>query len=125
MKTFKDYYKFPLKQELILEDLVLTKDNNMAFQFVENDEDTEGLYLSDVTKKEILHVINKDIKIQQYFPNLSIEGEYIKTGNKTLITLRGWGNLTGIGGHNLSDDKAKSIQHQFALYIVNCLTKQV
>jgi hypothetical protein len=124
MEAFKDYYKFPLKQEPVLEEVVLTADDNFAIEFVEED-DKKGLYLSDVTKKEIIHALNKGNKIQQYFPNLNIEGSYIKSGNKTLISIRGWGNLTGIGGHNLDVDKAKSIQHQFALYIVNCLTKSL
>lgn len=124
MEAFKMYYKFPLKQDLVLDDTVLTVDNEMAFQFCEED-DTNSIYLSNETKKEILHAINNNLKIQQYFPDLSIEGSLIKSGSKVLIILRGWGNLTGIGGHNLRADKAKSIQNQFALYIINCLTKQI
>jgi hypothetical protein len=124
MEAFKMYYKFPLKQDLVLDDTVLTKDNEMAFQFSEED-DTNGIYLSNETKKEVLHAINNNLKVQQYFPDLSVEGSLIKSGSKVLIILRGWGNLTGTDGHNLRADKAKSIQNQFALYIINCLTKQI
>ena len=130
MTEFKNYYKFPLKQEPVLKDTIMTADNEMAFQFVDEEsyqaeEDKHNLLLlSPETQREILHAINTSTKVQQYFPDVNIEGEYIKSGNKTILWIRGWGNLTGIGGYALRVENAKLIQNQFALYIVNCLIKK-
>ena len=130
MTEFKNYYKFPLKQEPVLKDTIMTADNEMAFQFIDEDtykyanDKNNLLLLSPETQQEILHAINNNTKVQQYFPDVNIEGEYIKSGNKTILWIRGWGNLTGIGGYALRVENAKSIQNQFALYIVNCLIKK-
>ena len=35
-----------------------------------------------------------------------------------LILIRGWGNLTGAGAHNLSVEEAANIQDTFADFIV-------
>lgn len=41
-----------------------------------------------------------------------------------IILIRGWGMLTGVGGYNLSADKAAEIQDVFANYCVEMLNKK-
>lgn len=40
---------------------------------------------------------------------------------KTLLVVRGWGHLTGIGGLNLNPKEAADIQDQFAHWVISKL----
>jgi len=40
------------------------------------------------------------------------------------ILIRGWGNLTGTGAHNLKEEEAANIQDTFAEYIVEQLNRR-
>jgi len=40
------------------------------------------------------------------------------------ILIRGWGNLTGIGGYNFDSEKASKIQDDFRDWIIYKLTKK-
>lgn len=42
----------------------------------------------------------------------------ILNNNKPFILIRGWGNLTGIGGYNFSQEKATKIQDEFRDWII-------
>jgi hypothetical protein len=41
------------------------------------------------------------------------------------LIVRGWGNLTGTGGHNLPKEQAKEIQDLFGNWIVETLSKKI
>ncbi len=44
--------------------------------------------------------------------------------NKSIICIRGWGNLTGIGGYNFDEKKALKIQDDFRDWIIYKLSTQ-
>lgn len=111
MKNWQDIYKLPLiKSEY--GSWVYDSNNNFVFQFqIRNEE----------ARDKILEIINgdreptKDNKVEYQ------EGHILSNG-KELILIRGWGNLTGVGGHNLPAQDAANIQDTFADYIVDKLT---
>ncbi len=49
--------------------------------------------------------------------------EILKNG-ELYITIRGWGNLTGIGGYNLSEEQASKIQDDFRDWIIYKISKK-
>ena len=49
------------------------------------------------------------------------DGFILDNDHNKLILIRGWGNLTGIGAHNLSVEEAANIQDTFADFIVERL----
>jgi hypothetical protein len=56
--------------------------------------------------------------------SLSYSNGIIYAQEREFIIIRGWGHLTGGGGLGLSQEVAALIQDQFALYIINKITKQ-
>lgn len=42
---------------------------------------------------------------------------------RNLLLVRGWGHLIGVGGYNLSAEKAAEIQNEFNNYVVEQLNK--
>ena len=118
---FRDYYKLPLKIDQYCPCYVWTADDEMAFQFMVDDEDlchTENLY-------NIVSAINLSCPVE-------LDGEpevnahdpaVIDIGGKPTIIIRGWGNLIGTGGHNLHPAKAVAIQDSFRDYIIQQLNK--
>lgn len=113
MKTFKDIYKFPLH----LADLgswVWDADGNFVFEFeIPNKAEREL----------ILFVLNEEEATMNHNLEFYHEDGEIKerTKGKTVMTIRGWGNLTGTGTHNLPEKEAANIQDTFAEYIVERL----
>ena len=78
---------------------------NFVFEF--NDKDKK-------LQREILFALN-DIDLKP-IQGLKLELQdpiSIFKDKKPLITIRGWGNLTGIDARNFSDDKASKIQDDF------------
>lgn len=67
--------------------------------------------LNDKTDKKII----KKLKI--------VDGYKIYMEDNPFIMIRGWGHLTGIGGLHLDHELAMKIQDDFALWILNKLTK--
>lgn len=116
MKTFKDIYKFPLTDEY---GWVYDQNGNFVFQWEIDNE---------VIQDKIIEVINGTQKLKN--PNLKFwhkEG-YILSNlgtldnvEKEIILIRGWGNLTGTGAHNLPREEAANIQDTFAEHIVELL----
>ena len=121
MEEFKKYYKFPLKMWKDLYIKVFTQENNMAFDWLlPYGEKYNSL------KERLLDKINgKEVNIDKTFYHK--EGYIYARGEATAIKvalIRGWGMLTGIGGYNLSADKAAEIQDAFANYCVEMLNKK-
>ena len=116
MKTYKDIYKFPL---INLYGRVSDSNGNFVFQFVIDDEEKQ-----DITLK----VINGDMNFKNQNLIFKHDGGYINVEDesilKPIILIRGWGNLTGVGGHNLSAEEAANIQDTFAEFIVTQLNKR-
>lgn len=127
MKTYKDIYVFPLKPANG-GGWVFDQNGNFVFQFEAQFEG--GNYAKGWKEFEdkVLDCLNgkNHLKLttESYF--IHKEGQiFIKQedNNKLIITIRGWGNLTGIGSHNLSGEEAANIQDTFAEFIVNKLNE--
>lgn len=50
---------------------------------------------------------------------------YVIEDGVPLISIRGWGHLTGVGGLNLPDDQAAAIQDDLGNYIVERLSYKI
>lgn len=121
MKTYKDIYMFPLKCTGY-SDRVYDLKGNFVFQFepqfVEGDFDPKYIELRD----KIMTVLNSNERVDTGDKFYHESGQICKTGTRIpLITIRGWGNLTGIGANNLSHEEAANIQDTFAEFIVEKL----
>jgi hypothetical protein len=110
MKTYKDVYKLPLEDS---HGWIYDQKRNFVFQFMIDDEKTEQKILDVINGKE--NFKRKDLVFKHE------QGEIIDDKNRTIILIRGWGNLTGTGAMNLSDEEASNIQDTFANFIVERL----
>ena len=122
--TFKDYYKFPLKPMVGCERLkVLTADNQMAFDWC--DEFTDNFRNNIISCINGNGSFNKSYLMNYIFYENDTGIVGINFGkedlNCSLLRIRGWGHLTGIGGLHLSEEEAKAIQDEFGEYIVKML----
>lgn len=114
MKTYKDIYKFPLKQGDYCSWVWDNNEGNFVFQFLIKDKED---------RKKLLEVINGERNLKDKEVIFQHKGGYITESNTKvdIILIRGWGGLTGTGGHNLSGEEAANIQDTFADYIVERL----
>lgn len=106
------YYKLPLHTES-MGSYVWTIDNEMALQF----ERIVSRYL----RHRVIDLING-------LKQPKLKGVTLHNGTEFMFNgvysfqVRGSGNLTGIGGHNLSSEKAAAIQDDFAKFILSKIT---
>lgn len=112
MKTYKDIYVFPLSVNTI--GWVRDKKGQFVFQFQ---------FSGTTLHQQFLNVINGDAKPSKEH-NFTHNDGYISENNTNYILIRGWGNLTGTGGHNLSPEEAANVQDTFAEFIVNQLNQK-
>lgn len=126
---FKKYYTFPLRVEEPYDIKVFTADGSMAidYPFAMLHSAEQAYYLDSAIKAKMLDQINgvtEDFRMENvliYDPkDTSI---YLEVADMKLLlmVIRGWGNLTGPGGHNLPEEKAAKIQDAFANYVVERL----
>lgn len=111
MKTYKDIYHFPLRNSEI--GWVRDAKNQFVFQF-EFDEP--------LLQNNIVAIINGKEKPKSQRKFIHKDG-IIEEMGKEYILIRGWGNLTGTGGHNLSEEEAANVQDTFAEFIVEQLNQ--
>ena len=122
MITFKDLYKFPFQSPS--EDYyqkVTDASGNFIFQF--------EFYDDPVMAKLLLGAINgRKLLISTNIQFHTKDGYIYMTTDlnepKPIILIRGWGNLTGFGGHRLSSSVAEEIQDSLADYIVEQLNRR-
>lgn len=113
MKTYKDVYELPLKKWEDYCGRVYDKKDNFVFEFLINGKNNQNT---------MLDVINGN---QNYNKSaFKHEQGIIKTDETNAILIRGWGNLTGKGGMNLSGEEASNIQNTFADFIVEQLNRR-
>ena len=95
---------------------------NFVFQF-ERDYDNKGNYIKGQLEleDEVISSLNSEehkpisllkLRIYKDDPNQILNNEL------EFITIRGWGNLTGVGAHNLPAEQAAKIQDDFANWII-------
>jgi hypothetical protein len=122
MESFTKYYEMPFHVDNYCIFYVWTKDNEMAFNYLDekklNNEDTS----------EIVAIVNA---INGYEPgtfNASInpnQKDTIQIDGEDKLLIRGWGNLTAPGCHNLSNEDAIKVQNDFAKWIVEQLRRNL
>lgn len=128
MKTYKDIYKFPLRKAKY-GSWVYDAESNFVFQFEAKFEKGDYQKGWQEFEQKIIDCLNdvKPLELKEK-SNFSLsEGNIFITQNgikSHIITIRGWGNLTGIGAHNLSGEEAANIQDTFAEFIVNKLNNK-
>lgn len=115
MKTYKDIYRLPLKPVYSYLDWVYDQDDNFVFQFISRDTLMNSLMLDVINGNHVFNNVNE---------NFHHEDGQIFMGKKPVILIRGWGNLTGNGSHNLAYEDACNIQDTFAEFVVDQLNKR-
>ena len=115
-----NFYKQPFKKDNFC-DWVYDANNNFVFQF-EGQFDKKGNYAKGYLELEqdIINSLNSKEKI--IIPNFKLENlknyGVLTLNNEPFITIRGWGNLTGVGAHNFDEDKAAKIQDDFQEWLL-------
>ena len=112
-----NYYKMPLHDNY---PYIMCEDGGMAFNWMTP--------LTDERRTDIIQKINGDLTILKFNQKLFYRDDKIcfinsESNIQPLLIIRGWGRLIGIGGYHLPPKKAKEIQDEFALYIVEQLNK--
>jgi hypothetical protein len=123
-----EFYRQPFKQDKY-SGWVYDARNNFVFQFDEEKEfDEKGNYLPGV--KELREIVIFSLNALDFDPipglDLSVNPKdpiEILNHGKLFITIRGWGNLTGIGGHHFDGEKASKIQDNFRDWLIYKLQK--
>lgn len=128
LARFKKYYKFPLVAVEPYYSKWFGQDKSMALDFPHELLNLPNVfYTTNEERKRIIDQINGKTEINRFTEKLRYEGEsstiYLENGGDDLIfiIIRGWGNLTGTGGHNLDVEKAAEIQDEFGEYIIKRL----
>jgi len=111
MKPWQEVFKPPFVQWEGIS-YVFDSQDTFVFQFITTNEDYQ---------KICLEIINGTSSKRIQTP-LEYKSGYIQDlEGRKLILLRGWGHLTGVGGLNLPDEEARSIQDGFAKYLLEKL----
>ena len=123
MESFAKYYEMPLRVDDYCPSYIWTKDNEMAFNYL----DERRLYKYEDTS-EIIAIVNA---INGYGPgtfNARVspkQNDVIQIDGEDKLLIRGWGNLTAPGCHNLSNEEAIKVQDDFAKWIVEQLRRNL
>jgi|SRR6478736_7123038 len=110
--TFKDLYQFPFRQCKYSKWVYDNKDN-FIFQFENVEKETRNTFIQ---------IINGEVNGYKK-QNTTLKNGEIFIDGKNFITIRGWGNLTGIGAYNLEGEYAAKIQDTLAEFIVAKLNR--
>lgn len=121
MKTYLDIYLPPLLQETmndgkILSSRITDSKHQFVFQFITG---------NDKEQTNMINAINGVKQLENKLLSFKHKEGYIIANDVIkVILIRGWGNLTGIGGHKLSVEEASNVQDTFAEFIVEQLNKK-
>lgn len=118
---WQEYYKLPLEVDEYCDIITWTADGQRAFDW---------LIGCDLEKKqELIKIINGEASDKKFKHRFYREGIHIfneaSITEYPILRVRGWGRLTGVGGHHLDRDAAIQIQNAFGDFIVEQLNKNV
>lgn len=119
MKHFREIYELPLVQDIYeqwVSNRISDSKGQFVFEFTMNDEKAQSKILDAINGVKPLE--NKELSF------IHSEGYIIDDYERKIILIRGWGNLTGGGGHNLSSEDAANVQDTFAEFIAYQLNKR-
>jgi len=115
--NYKEFYKLPLKlDEPPYKRYAWGSDGEMALMF---DRELNRGYC-----QYIIDVINGEIKVKGQVHGLTLDGVDFYKDGEFIFCVRGHGSLIGIGGHDLSTEKANKIEDDFAKYILTELINE-
>jgi hypothetical protein len=112
MSKWEKYYKLPLR---------LDPSPYSSYAWGEDDSMVLG-FSNEISREEvryIIDVINGDEA--SGFENLNFSDTEFFVEDKYICEIRGWGNLTGIGGHDLTQEEAEEIHMDFRDFIYHQL----
>jgi len=127
---FKEVFKLPLKYVEACPFMVLTADDQCAFDFEWQAWETyeKDSHIDNKSIHDIIAKLNGDnsIILENYYNFSYNNGEIWAFSTKAkkkkhIMLIRGWGHLTGTGGLHLKDEDAAKIQDDFGQYIVETL----
>lgn len=75
-------------------------------------------------QQKIIDILNDKIDKRITSKLEIVDGYKIYAWDNPFIMVRGWGHLTGLSALHLDHDVAKKIQDDFAMWILNKLTKR-
>ena len=122
MVSFEKCYETPLRVDNYHALYVWTKNNEMAFNYLDEKRINNG------DLKEIYDIVNA---INGYGPgtfNASINPKHndvIQIDCVDKLLIRAWGSLTSTNCHNLSNEEAIKVQDDFAKWIVEQLRRNL
>lgn len=99
---------------------VYDKNHNFVFQ-IEAQFNEQGNYADGWKEFEESIILSLNALERTPVPGLKLElqeGILLFKDSKLLIKIRGWGNLTGVGAHNFSGEKATKIQDDFVKWLL-------
>lgn len=118
------YYPLPLKLDE-MGCFAFASDGTMALDFDDDININEAKLIVDIINgKNSLNYSIVGLRMEDisFFGTSTIKGT--STKKVPIFDIRGWGNLTGIGGHNLPEEKAIQIQNQFAGFVFERLSNK-
>lgn len=98
---------------------VYDANSNFVFQF-ESEFDEKGNYAPGCKELQqaVIDILNDEYLKFNLNLTLGEDPNFILKDGKLFIMIRGWGNLTGVGAHNFSGDKAAKIQDDFRDWLI-------
>ena len=110
--TFKDVYQLPLEV-----------DKYSIYAFCSNGVKALTFTIREnFIKEAVVNSINENQS--KFEPKWTRSGNSFYYQDNLIFIIRGWGYLVGVGGLNLSNEKAAEIQEEFGQYILECLNNQ-
>ena len=128
MKTWKDIYELPFEfppdedgdDFFVIMGRVYDAKNQFVFEFLRVSPDAKLRILSIINGEDELKFKKGLIKFE-YNKSEQVITTEVNNEKINVIRIRGWGNLTGIGGHNLKSEEAANIQDTLGEYIIERL----
>jgi hypothetical protein len=122
MKNFKEIYKAPFTDTW---GTVFTENNVYAFSFNENVNDEVRVMVIEALNGQKKFTVDTESQ-QEDVDALYYNESYIFSEEKEeVISIRGFGHLTGINGLNLSDEEASKIQDEFGEYVLSVIKGEI
>lgn len=119
---FRNYYKLPLKVDEYCPFYIMTSDNEMALNYLNETNielnETREIY-------DIVGIINGYINDNFESKISNVGDDIIDINGVPTLMIRGWGNLISNGGHNLTYEEAIEVQNSFRDWIINKLNGNI
>jgi hypothetical protein len=110
----KNYYQLPLRNDHGADVIVWSTNNIRAFDVMYQD--------AHFTPRAIVEILNGNLKLPTDH-KITYKDGYVFIGDEKLLSIRGWGALTGVGGYSFPHNVATDIQDSFGNWIAETLKR--